>query len=167
MRRQEPDEFDRTHDKRWDKLYSLGDAVFGHLGSGENHERAVLRDLLGKLDLNGVHADPVGYAEHPENVFSQLQEQGAGSLLTVKDKQQSLVRKTTHLFYGSGSPDQPWLRYCLGVSGKRSPSESSYRTMGPGEIALDPRSVIRDVHRYCGTVGNGILTTNLEPSVKL
>jgi len=49
----------------------------GRLGSGENHERAVLRDLLGELDLNGVPGDPVGYAEHPENVFSQLQEQGA------------------------------------------------------------------------------------------
>lgn len=85
MRRQEPEEFDRTHDKRCGKLISPGDAVFGRLGSGENHERAVLRDLLGALEINGVliQSDTLNT---PKAFFTAP---GAGSRLPLDRKRQT------------------------------------------------------------------------------
>jgi hypothetical protein len=50
--------------------------------TGENHERAVLRQLLGRAGSGGC-ADPGGCPAHPEAVFRQLQQQGADFLLTV------------------------------------------------------------------------------------
>ena len=54
--------------------------------TGENHERAVLRQLLGELDLEGVliQAD----ALHPAPVFRHLKEQGADFLLTIPRQQE-------------------------------------------------------------------------------
>jgi len=67
--------------------------------TGENHERAVLRQLLGELDLEGVliQADALN---NPAPVFRQLQEQGAGFLLTVKANQKILHRQIRSQFQG-------------------------------------------------------------------
>jgi predicted transposase YbfD/YdcC len=50
--------------------------------TGENHERTVLRQMLGELDLEGVviQADAL-HTQRP--FFRQLWEQGADFLLTV------------------------------------------------------------------------------------
>jgi len=50
--------------------------------TGENHERVVLKQLLGELDLEGV-VTPGRCAAHPAPFFQLLQEQGADFLLTV------------------------------------------------------------------------------------
>jgi predicted transposase YbfD/YdcC len=64
-----------------------------------NHERAVLRQLIGELDLEGVHiqADALQYSAP---VFWQLQEQRADFLLTVKGNQKTLHRQISSQFQG-------------------------------------------------------------------
>ena len=67
--------------------------------TGENHERAVLRQLLGELNLEGVliQADAL-HTQKP--FFDPLREQEADFLLTVKANQKTLHRQIGGQFQG-------------------------------------------------------------------
>jgi predicted transposase YbfD/YdcC len=68
--------------------------------TGENHERAVLRELLGQLDLEGVRIQADALHTRPPFFGQQLQEQGADFLLTVKANQKTLHRQIQCQFQG-------------------------------------------------------------------
>lgn len=67
--------------------------------TGENHERAVLKQLMGQLDLEGVliQADAL-HTQQP--FFSSSRSRGADFLLTVKANQKTLHRQIRSQFQG-------------------------------------------------------------------
>jgi hypothetical protein len=63
---------------------------------GENHGRAVLRELLGELELQGLLIQ--GDALHTQNLFSPAPGAGAEFPLTVKGNQKTLHRQICSQF---------------------------------------------------------------------